>query len=87
MSDTRKDSARLATRKVIIEVIANGDDTFEIMLNQKLVGSHVPEQWLDDEVCGKYGFCGEEFEEIKRQLADSGCATLVVGDYLPPNRR
>ena len=78
MSDTHKDSRRLTTRKMIIEVVANGDDTFEVMLNERLVGHRVPERWLDDEVCGKYGFCGEEFLEIKRQLADSGHATLIV---------
>lgn len=76
MAKSFKDSARgKAPSKLNIEVVATGDGTFEIILNQKTVATRVEERWLNDELCGKYGFCGDEFDVIKRQLAQSGKAS------------
>jgi len=78
MSKTFKDSARgKAPSKVYLEVVANGDGTFEIIRNQRIVGTNVGERWLADELCGKYGFCGKEFDGIMRQLTENGRANIV----------
>jgi len=53
MSETWKDAARQYTHGTVLEVAANGDDTYEIIFNQKVVGSRIPESWLDDELCAK----------------------------------
>jgi hypothetical protein len=78
MSQTRKDSARQFRHRIVLEVATNGDDTYEITFNDKVVGSRIPERWLDDELCAKRGFCGEEPASIKRQLGECGRAVVIL---------
>jgi hypothetical protein len=78
MSKTSKDSARNTARKLYLEVVANADGTYEIIVDKKVVGTRIAEQWLNEELCGKYGFCGEEFDAIKRQLQQGGRANICV---------
>ena len=79
MTKTFRDSARgKASSKVNLEVIANDDGTFELIRNQKVEGSHIAARWLNDELCVKYGSCGREFDEIMRQLAESGRASITI---------
>lgn len=78
MSRTRKDAARQSTRRIVFEVAANGDGTFAITFNGEVVGSRIPERWLDDELCAKRGFCGEELVSIKRQLVECGRAVVTL---------
>jgi len=78
MSQTWKDSARKSTRRIELKVAMNDDGTYEIMLNEEVVARCIPEKWLDDELCAKRGFCGEELAEIKRQLRDRGQAVLSL---------
>jgi len=78
MSQTRKDSARQSTHRIVLEVATNGDSTYEITFNYKVVGSRIPERWLDDELCAKRGFCGEELASIKRQLGECGRAFVIL---------
>lgn len=76
MSEIWKDAARQYTHGTVLEVAANGDDTYEIIFNQQVVGSRIPESWLDDELCAKRGFCGQELASIKRQLGECGRAVV-----------
>jgi hypothetical protein len=78
MSQTWKDSGRLSMNRLILKVAMNDDGTYQINLNEEVVGNRIPEKWLDDELCGKRGFCGEELAEIKRQLRDGGTAIFTV---------
>ena len=78
MSQTWKDSTRQSSQRTLLEVIANGDSTYEITFNEKIVGSRIPEKWLDDELCAKRGFCGEELASIKHQLEECGRAIVIV---------
>ena len=48
MSQTSKDSARQSTRRTVLEVVGNGDGTYEIILNKEVVASGIPERWLDE---------------------------------------
>lgn len=65
MSQTWKDSARQSSHRIVLKVETNHDGTYEIILNEKVVGRRIPERWLDQELCAKRGFCGEELAEIK----------------------
>ena len=49
-----------------------------LIVNEKVVGSRIPEKWLDDELYAKRGFCGEELASIKRQLGEGGRAVVVL---------
>ena len=74
MGRTRKDTKRQVTYRTELVVCSNVDGTYEITLNGLLVGTHIPEKWLEDELCSKRGFCGEELASIKRQLEERGRA-------------
>jgi hypothetical protein len=78
MTQTWKDAQKQSTHRIVLEVSANGDGTFEITFNEKVVGRCIPEEWLDDEICAKRGFCGEELASIKRQLGECGRAVVVL---------
>jgi hypothetical protein len=78
MSQTRKDSARQSTHRIVLKVATNDDGTYEIVLNDLVVGSRIPERWLDSELCAKRGFCGEELASIKRQLRECGEAVMTL---------
>ena len=78
MSRTRKDAARQWTQRIVLEVTTNGDGTFAITFNGEVVGRRIGERWLDDELCAKRGFCGEELASIKRQLVECGRAVVTL---------
>jgi hypothetical protein len=78
MSETSKDAARQSTHRTVLEVATNGDGPYDIIFNEEVVGSHIPERWLDDELCAKRGFCGEELASIKRQLGECGRAVVML---------
>jgi hypothetical protein len=75
---TRKDTARQETYRTELLVSLNTDGTYEITQNGALVATHIPEEWLDDELCSKRGFCGEELASIKRQLEEHSRAEMIV---------
>jgi hypothetical protein len=52
-------------------VIANADGTFDILRKGELLHGSIPDHWLESQL-GRYGFCGEEYREIRRQLAEKG---------------
>ncbi len=78
MSQTWKDSGRKSTDRLVLKVGANDDGTYEITVNDEVVGRRISDKWLDEELCAKRGFCGEELAEIRRQLRESGNAVLTV---------
>jgi hypothetical protein len=78
MSQTWKDSGRKSPDRIVLKVGTNNDGTYEITVNDEVVGRRIAERWLDEELCAKGGFCGQELAEIRRQLRESGKAVLVV---------
>lgn len=78
MSQTRKDIAQQSTHRTVLEVKRNNDGTFEITVNAEVVETRVPERWLEEELCAKRGFCGDEFASIKQQLEENGRAILTL---------
>jgi hypothetical protein len=76
--ETWKSSGKQRTSRLVLKVAINDDGTYQIKINEEVVGNRIPERWLDDELCGKRGFCGEELAEIKRQLRDGGEAIFTV---------
>jgi hypothetical protein len=63
---------------MVLEVIKNDDGTYEVFWKGEHVRSRVQEPWLNEELCVGYGFCGDEYEAIIRQLNDCGRATVVL---------
>ena len=61
---------------IALDVTRNADGTFEVFYNGEHVRSNVPERWLNEELCVRYGFCGEEYDLILKQLNERGHASL-----------
>jgi len=59
------------------EFIKKENGTFDIFHQGKLVHSEVPDNWLEGQLT-QYGFCGEEYREIRRQLQTSGRAEIIL---------
>src|SRR5690242_341618 len=78
MSQTSKAAGRQSAHRTVLEVATNEDGTYQITFNEKVVGSGIPEKWLDDELCAKRGFWGEELASITRQLEECGRAILTL---------
>ncbi|WP_041855653.1 hypothetical protein [Candidatus Korobacter versatilis] len=76
MSKTFKDSSIRKSNDAKITVTESADGTFNISLNNKVVERGISDRFLDEVVCGKYGFCGNELLSIKHDLEVRGQATL-----------
>jgi hypothetical protein len=74
MTRTRKDSSHFA--KTVLEVVKRDDGTFDLFLNRKLDRSRVQQTWLPEELCIRFGFCGEEYDSILRDVDQNGKTTL-----------
>jgi hypothetical protein len=74
VSRTRKDSNQ--TRKTFLELVKREDGTFDLYLNHRLDREHIDERWLPEELCVRFGYCGEEYDQILRELNQHRRATL-----------
>jgi hypothetical protein len=74
VSRTRKDANQ--TRNTILELVRTKDGTFDLFLNSNLDRSSVPEQYLNNELCVRFGFCGEEYDTILREVKQKGRAEV-----------
>jgi hypothetical protein len=74
VSRTGKDANQNVSRS--LEAVKRDDGTFDRLLN-KLDRSRIPEAWLPEELCVRFGFCGEEYDSILREVAQNGKTTVV----------
>lgn len=65
MSRTQKNS-RLARR--FLEVVRKDDGTYDLFLDDIPDRSSIPEPWLSEELCVRFGFCGEQYTTILAEL-------------------
>lgn len=74
MSRTQKDSQE--PRTTALEIVKRDDLTFDLFLNGNPDRSRIAEQWLSDELCVRFGFCGEEYDMILREVKQKGRAEV-----------
>ena len=74
MSRTRRDSSKNAT--TVLELVRMDDGTFDLFLNSRLERSRVSEASLSEEICFRFGFCGEENRSIFRAVQEHGRKTI-----------
>ena len=70
MSRTRKDSRKSTNR--VLEVVRRDDGTFDLFMNGELDRGRIPEDGLDEQLCVRFGFCGEEYDSIPLELLENG---------------
>ena len=75
VSRTKKDSKKITP--AVLEVVNDG--TFDLFLNRKLDRSRILEEWLREELCVRFGFCGEQYDSIVSKLNQNGRTTVVFG--------
>lgn len=63
-----------------MEVVKRNDGTFDLFLDTQPYRSRIPEEWLPEEVCVRFGFCGGEYDSILREVHQSGRARVMVGE-------
>src|SRR6266699_3423822 len=59
------------------EIVRKEDGTFEMFHKGGLLHGSIPDRWLEDQLV-RYGFCGEEYRDIRRQLDQFGRAKIVL---------
>jgi len=74
VSRTRKDSHQ----NRFLEVAKRDDGTFDLFLNRNVYRSGISEDTLPRELCMRFGYCGEEYEEILRELNQAGKKQLFL---------
>ena len=60
------------------EFVRKEDGTYAVSHNGTLLKDGIPEEHREDEFCVRFGFCGEEYQEITRQLRQSGKCILSL---------
>jgi hypothetical protein len=76
LSRTRKDSRK--QQGTVVEVIKVGDDSFDLLLNHEFVRRSAPRDALPEWLCVKFGFCGDEFEAILREIEKEGKMVITL---------
>ncbi len=69
MSRTRKDSNWQGT---VIRVIRREDGDFDLFLNRELAKESIPLTGLEAVLCGRFGYCQDEFSAILSELDKNG---------------
>lgn len=76
MSRTQKDSRK--HQSTVIEVIKAGSDAFDLLLNHEVIRRNAPQAVLSEWLCVRYGFCGEEYEAMLREIEQEGRKVIVL---------
>jgi hypothetical protein len=76
VSRTLKDSTRMTD--TVLEVVKRDDGKFDLFLNRELDHGQVPESWLPEWLCVRFGFCGGEYDSILREVNISGKVTIIL---------
>ena len=59
---------------VIWEIIKKDDGTYDIVKDGTVLDADIPDRWLEEHLCVRYGFCGQEYAYIRSKLNESGKA-------------
>jgi hypothetical protein len=47
-------------------------------VNQRLVQAGIPAAYLEEELCQRFGLCGEEYASIQREIETRGRVKIVL---------
>jgi len=74
VSRTRKDSRKQGT---VLENVKREDGKFDLFRNRELDHGQVVESYLSDWLCVRFGYCGEEYDAILREVNLIGRAKIA----------
>ena len=76
MSNTFKDQKGRPTIPNVFEIVKQSGGSFDIFHNGELAHRSVSDEWLEGQLT-KYGICGQEYRDARRELDKCGNAKLV----------
>jgi hypothetical protein len=79
MSRTLKDRAGKQSMPNAYEIIRRTDGAFDIFRNEELRDRSISGEWLEDQLA-KYGICGKEYRDARRELDEFGRVRLEYGN-------
>ena len=82
MTRTAKDSPYRKQR--FLDVFKKADGSYDLFLDDSPIRTNIPEEWLESEVC-RFGFCGEEYRSILREVSLHGRTRLSLSMQWRPN--
>jgi hypothetical protein len=56
----------------VLEVVSREDGTFDLFMNGELDRGRIPVDGLNQQLCVRFGFCGDECDSILHELAENG---------------
>jgi hypothetical protein len=59
------------------EIVRKEDGSLDIFHREILLHGSVPDKWLEDQLVD-HGLCGQEYQDIRRQLDQFGRAQIVL---------
>jgi len=74
MGRTYKD----AKQNRVLEVVKRQDGTFDLFLNRKLYRGQIHPDGLEQELCVRFGYCGQEYNSILREVEETGRKELFI---------
>jgi hypothetical protein len=81
MSRTLKHRAGKQSIPNVYKIIRRTDASFDIFHNEELRDTSIPGEWLEDQLV-KYGICGQEYRDARRELDEFGKVRLEYGGGL-----
>jgi hypothetical protein len=69
----------------IWEFLRKPDGSYSVAHNGKVLSDSIREEWFESELCERYGFCGKEYDDIRRQLSLCGKCTVDLSSSGPTN--
>ena len=76
MTRTTEDSRK--HKDTVIEVIKVGDDSFDLVLNHEVYRANALQSALPEWLCVQYGFSGDEYESILREIERDGRKVIAL---------
>ncbi len=68
MGRTYKD----AKQNRVLEVVKRQDGTFDLFLNRRLYSGQIHLDGLPEVLCVQFGYCGQEYNSILREVEETG---------------
>jgi hypothetical protein len=72
-----------AKQNRVLEVVKRQDGTFELFLNRRLPRGQVSEDGLPQELCVRFGFCGEEYNSFSGKSIRQAGKSCSSDDFQP----
>jgi hypothetical protein len=55
-------------KDTVLEIVKREDGAFDLFSNHKLLQGQIQESYLPEWLCVRFGFCGEEYHFILKEL-------------------